>query len=68
MLRSSPSELLSLHEHQHSLQLRQEVDRVRLELQETLIWSQKEKVRREEPKAEERPPAGAPGGGLAPSS
>lgn len=50
MLRSSPSELLSIHERQHCSRLRQEVDRVRRKLEETLIWSQQEKVRRRSPK------------------
>lgn len=59
MLRSSPSELLSIHEQQQRSRLRQEVDGVRLKLEETLMWSQQEKVRRrrrEEPIAEERAP------------
>lgn len=59
MLRSSPSKLLSIHEQQQRSQLRQEVDGVRLKLEETLMWSQQEKVRRrrrEEPIAEERAP------------
>lgn len=59
MLRSSPSELLRIHEQQQRSRLRQEVDGVRLKLEETLMWSQQEKVRRrrrEEPIAEERAP------------
>lgn len=46
MLQALPSVLISILEQQQRTKLREDVDRVRVKLQETLIWSQKEKVSR----------------------
>ncbi|XP_056890051.1 coiled-coil domain-containing protein 180 isoform X4 [Takifugu flavidus] len=42
LLRSLPSVMISIHEQQQCTKLKEDVDRVRFKLEETLIWSQKE--------------------------
>lgn len=46
LLRSLPTVLISIHEQQQRTKLKEDVDRVRVKLEETLVCSQKEKVSR----------------------